>query len=57
MYVVEITTDKSFETLTAEDAISDENYNPVSVHWVTYVHPPCNAESLMFPVSTILTIG
>jgi hypothetical protein len=52
MYVVEITTDKSFEILTAEDGISDGNYNQVSVHWVTYMHPPCKEESLTFPVST-----
>ena len=41
MYVVEITTDKSFEMLTAEDALPDGSYNQVSVHWVTYMHPPC----------------
>jgi hypothetical protein len=34
MYVVEITTDKSFETLTAEDAVSDGSYNQVSIHWM-----------------------
>ena len=31
MYVVEITTDKSFETLTAEDAPSEGNHTQVSV--------------------------
>ena len=52
MYVVEITTDKSFEILTAEDALSDGNYNQVNVHWVTYMHRLFKAKSLTFPVST-----
>ncbi len=32
MYVVEITTDKSFELLTAKDAPSEGNFTQVSVH-------------------------
>ena len=43
MYVVEITTDKSFETLTADDALSDGSYNQVSVK---------QYPAVTFPVST-----
>ncbi len=32
MYVVEITTDRSFETLTAEYAVSEGNHTQASVH-------------------------
>jgi hypothetical protein len=32
MYVVEITTNKSFEILTAENTVSDGKYNQVSIY-------------------------
>ena len=35
MYVVEITTDKSFEALTTEESFSNENYGQVTNYWMS----------------------
>ena len=40
MYVVEITTDKLFETLTTEDVSSDQNNTQVGFHCFTCIPPP-----------------
>ena len=37
MYVIEITTDKTFKALTVQDASTDGNYNQVNVHSSIYI--------------------
>ena len=44
MYVVEITTDKSFETLTAEDASSERNH--AQVIYKSYIRPYIGIQSI-----------
>ena len=41
MYVVEITTDKLFETLTTEDSSSGQNYSQVGVYCMTCLRVSC----------------
>lgn len=48
MYVIEITTDKSFEALTVEETLTDVNYNQVITYLIlnNYFPAALGAESI-----------